>query len=141
MREAAVDALVFTDGSRTAIDPSDLVVSAVPWHAYGALDGAPPAGPGALASSPIVSVWFRMQSAADAPLRGEALVAFVDGDPFHFLVRRPGGEEVEGRSEEHTSELQSLTASSYAVFCLRSEERRVGKECSQQCRSRWSPYH
>ena len=26
---------------------------------------------------------------------------------------------------------------SYAVFCLRSEERRVGKEC----RSRWSPYH
>src|SRR6202521_3606255 len=26
---------------------------------------------------------------------------------------------------------------SYAVFCLRSEERRVGKEC----RSRWSPHH
>ena len=24
---------------------------------------------------------------------------------------------------------------------VRSEERRVGKECSQQCRSRWSPYH
>ena len=24
---------------------------------------------------------------------------------------------------------------------LRSEERRVGKECSKQCRSRWSPYH
>ena len=23
----------------------------------------------------------------------------------------------------------------------RSEERRVGKECPQQCRSRWSPYH
>ena len=23
----------------------------------------------------------------------------------------------------------------------RSEERRVGKECSKQCRSRWSPYH
>lgn len=23
----------------------------------------------------------------------------------------------------------------------RSEERRVGKECDQQCRSRWSPYH
>ena len=25
--------------------------------------------------------------------------------------------------------------------CLRSEERRVGKECSEPCRSRWSPYH
>ena len=23
----------------------------------------------------------------------------------------------------------------------RSEERRVGKECAQLCRSRWSPYH
>src|SRR3546814_14565793 len=25
--------------------------------------------------------------------------------------------------------------------CLRSEERRVGKECVSTCRSRWSPYH
>ena len=24
---------------------------------------------------------------------------------------------------------------------LRSEERRVGKECVSTCRSRWSPYH
>ena len=24
---------------------------------------------------------------------------------------------------------------------LRSEERRVGKECHSRCRSRWSPYH
>ena len=24
---------------------------------------------------------------------------------------------------------------------LRSEERRVGKECNLSCRSRWSPYH
>ena len=24
---------------------------------------------------------------------------------------------------------------------VRSEERRVGKECSSPCRSRWSPYH
>ena len=47
----------------------------------------------------------------------------------------------EKRSEEHTSELQSQNAISYAVFCLRSEERRVGKECRMPCRSRWSPYH
>src|SRR3546814_18082875 len=26
-------------------------------------------------------------------------------------------------------------------FRLRSEERRVGKECVSKCRSRWSPYH
>ena len=27
------------------------------------------------------------------------------------------------------------------TLSLRSEERRVGKECLHQCRSRWSPYH
>src|SRR3546814_12410979 len=26
------------------------------------------------------------------------------------------------------------------VFIMRSEERRVGKECVRTCRSRWSPY-
>ena len=28
-----------------------------------------------------------------------------------------------------------------AAAADRSEERRVGKECSELCRSRWSPYH
>src|SRR3546814_12493274 len=27
------------------------------------------------------------------------------------------------------------------IFSVRSEERRVGKECVRTCRSRWSPYH
>ena len=27
------------------------------------------------------------------------------------------------------------------AIAVRSEERRVGKECSSPCRSRWSPYH
>ena len=27
------------------------------------------------------------------------------------------------------------------VLANRSEERRVGKECTSWCRSRWSPYH
>ena len=30
---------------------------------------------------------------------------------------------------------------SIADLAQRSEERRVGKECGYQCRSRWSPYH
>ena len=28
-----------------------------------------------------------------------------------------------------------------AAYPTRSEERRVGKECTSWCRSRWSPYH
>ena len=35
---------------------------------------------------------------------------------------------------------QEVTAETFAAG-ERSEERRVGKECSKQCRSRWSPYH
>ena len=34
------------------------------------------------------------------------------------------------------------SADRHAILgAVRSEERRVGKECSKQCRSRWSPYH
>ena len=29
----------------------------------------------------------------------------------------------------------------YLFIITRSEERRVGKECTSWCRSRWSPYH
>ena len=29
----------------------------------------------------------------------------------------------------------------FTASVLRSEERRVGKECTSWCRSRWSPYH
>src|SRR3546814_6286714 len=29
----------------------------------------------------------------------------------------------------------------YTLLFMRSEERRVGKECVSTCRSRWSPYH
>src|SRR3546814_2258538 len=41
----------------------------------------------------------------------------------HVLIGRVGGNDIVfaelGRSEEHTSELQSLMRTSYAVFCLR----------------------
>ena len=35
----------------------------------------------------------------------------------------------------------ALLAAGLGAGALRSEERRVGKECSVTCRSRWSPYH
>ena len=34
-----------------------------------------------------------------------------------------------------------LTRAPDLLQAERSEERRVGKECLHQCRSRWSPYH
>ena len=34
-----------------------------------------------------------------------------------------------------------VRCNSFTKFWMRSEERRVGKECVRLCRSRWSPYH
>ena len=44
--------------------------------------------------------------------------------------------ESQGAIEVESSEAKQVNRDS-----LRSEERRVGKECSLLCRSRWSPYH
>src|SRR3546814_4412363 len=46
--------------------------------------------------------------------------------PLHHLRWPPspfrGGSSASGRSEEHTSELQSLMRISYAVFCLKTQK-------------------
>src|SRR3546814_18822740 len=39
------------------------------------------------------------------------------------------------------SAVLGLLASPFPWSLIRSEERRVGKECVSTCRSRWSPYH
>ena len=38
-------------------------------------------------------------------------------------------------------DLPGIEACREIVSQIRSEERRVGKECLRLCRSRWSPYH
>src|SRR3546814_7417328 len=35
----------------------------------------------------------------------------------------------------------ALQGAGWLPMAMRSEERRVGKECVSTCRSRWSPYH
>src|SRR3546814_5396548 len=37
------------------------------------------------------------------------------------------------RSEEHTSELQSLMRNSYAVFCLKKKQLHKHKDCARYC--------
>ena len=39
------------------------------------------------------------------------------------------------------TKVRLVKAMVFPVVMYRSEERRVGKECMIQCRSRWSPYH
>src|SRR3546814_19636246 len=51
---------------------------------------------------------------------------------YHFQLT-PGNESV--------MEVRTCLYTRAAVEKLRSEERRVGKECVSPCRSRWSPHH
>ena len=45
------------------------------------------------------------------------------------------------RSTDTTPDILRRLADDGLPLVLRSEERRVGKECGLLCRSRWSPYH
>src|SRR3546814_4771802 len=48
--------------------------------------------------------------------------------PADLLDDPPVGHRLAGRSEEHTSELQSLMRISYAVFCLKKKK---GLQCTE----------
>src|SRR3546814_19927820 len=56
-----------------------------------------------------------------------------------------GGKYTMGRFHERLAPLGDEIVERFFVkngeWLLRSEERRVGKECVSTCRSRWSPYH
>ena len=45
------------------------------------------------------------------------------------------------RGKDMQLEYGQIVADDQTGSAHRSEERRVGKECVQPCRSRWSPYH
>src|SRR3546814_4964973 len=60
------------------------------------------------------------------PRRTRRLVAqraATEHQPAEHLPRRGGGRPGAQRSEEHTSELQSLMRISYAVFCLKKKKK------------------
>ena len=58
-------------------------------------------------------------------------------DHLDLLVNNVGG--LGGR--QRVSEMETGFMRKVMALNFRSEERRVGKECNQVCRSRWSPYH
>src|SRR3546814_1741776 len=72
-----------------------------------------------------ISDWSSDVCSSDLIFRNPGLVGLAKGKsrpcwfvapPYGLLV---SSQRCHGRSEEHTSELQSLMRSSYAVFCLK----------------------
>ena len=77
---------------------------------------------------------------------GDALFIVMNGGIKISLPSDTGDEAILAtlRSGDVFGELALLDGaprSATATAIERSEERRVGKECSSPCRSRWSPYH
>src|SRR3546814_8856081 len=62
----------------------------------------------------------KFRKSCTLPLTGSAVVDMLITDLAVFS--RP--DRAAGRSEEHTSELQSLMRISYAVFCLKKKKKR-----------------
>src|SRR3546814_4871836 len=63
---------------------------------------------------------FGLGSAGKLNVRGDA--TYTDSYKLSPAPGQPAVERV-GRSEEHTSELQSLMRNSYAVFCLKNKKK------------------
>src|SRR3546814_3262342 len=74
---------------------------------------------------------------AEAGLR-RRIRTFLEGEDRHALQAEVTGAhgDVVGiffRSEEHTSELQSLMRISYAVFCLKKKNNHTMQKIARQC--------
>ena len=61
---------------------------------------------------------------------------------FYLFVDFSGtyGKSYKGTVLESAAQIGAILLDE-KLIAVRSEERRVGKECSEPCRSRWSPYH
>src|SRR3546814_15495801 len=72
------------------------------------------------------------------------LVASLAAFPFlgkEFMPTLQEGEIMMRVTGIPATSLEETVRVSQRMNAVRSEERRVGKECVSTCRSRWSPYH
>src|SRR3546814_9650656 len=71
----------------------------------------------------VIIVPYPRRRRVDGMLRGARINAEWMDAPTAAAVRQRDQERLMERSEEHTSELQSLMSISYAVFCLRKKNK------------------
>src|SRR3546814_10073296 len=95
------------------------------------------AGDGSVQSGPAAGRRRTAQARAPAPGRRDARRRSALPDPESGLAPRDADQDAAQpawrvpRSEEHTSELQSLMRISYAVFCLK-KKKKVPKDTNKQ---------
>src|SRR3546814_1533988 len=68
---------------------------------------------------------------------GRRLVSVVF-QPSSIPVRVERSRDTHRRSEEHTSELQSLMRISYAVFCLKKKKKKINKNINYNSRKKYN---
>src|SRR3546814_8947050 len=102
----------------------------------------PPRRPSALlagASWPLIAVPVLLAVIAEFALLNSARRIWtesgkdIESDWEKVIAVEPGLEWLDLRSEEHTSELQSLMRISYAVFCLKKKISSTHKYTEKQC--------
>src|SRR3546814_10024535 len=93
-----------------------------------------------------ISDWSSDVCSSDLEIDYEGDGDWEDGDnlsePYKDLIR--GGEYVQSSISQSLvyNTLDSNTLAREGIYAsIRSEERRVGKECVSTCSSRWSTYH
>src|SRR3546814_4450499 len=94
------------------------------WQLYlsvGLMAGLGIASIGMIPASALVSRWFdrRLATAMATVSTGYGAGTLILVPLAQLLIEREGWRAAYMRSEEHTSELQSLMRISYAVFCLK----------------------
>jgi len=88
----AVVGVGLSGGERIEVGERDLVVSALPWFALRGLVPDLAGGFGALRASPIVTVHFALADGGPLLPDDGPVTALAGGDPFHFVLRTPGGD-------------------------------------------------
>ena len=99
----------------------------------------------------------RLDAFGNTRLRNRATGSVLRGPNLRYFRRLPGVRDTtlltatQRPTIEYRSADDTVGAEPYLIVAdrvemrgntaARSEERRVGKECKSQCRSRWSPYH
>src|SRR3546814_20757923 len=84
-----------------------------------------------------------------AAYQGHGGLAAGHGIPILWPLIMNGGFQVNLAGQRFSNEASGYSEQAARVnaqperiaWSIRSEERRVGKECVSTCRSRWSPYH